>query len=104
MKNTIRKWLKDEFENWSSENAIFGRLLETLEEVPDNLWDAYAAALERDTNANIKAGGSFVETDYLRSIARGAQFAPEPESAAAYIRGYIEEVSFDRPLRREAYA
>jgi hypothetical protein len=71
---------------------IFDRLLATLHEVPPSLWHAYAAARERDTNAGISGGGTFVESDYLRSIG----FREKPESAAAYIHGYIAAVGLDR--------
>ena len=75
---------------------IFDQLLATLDDVPQNLWDAYAAAHERDTVAGVKGGGVFVETEYLRSIAFAGTLGPKPENAAAYIRGYIDEVNLDR--------
>ena len=73
-------------------DVIFHRLLATLHEVPEPLWHAYAAARERDTIAGISGGGTFVENDYLRSIG----FREKPESATAYIQGYIAAVGFDR--------
>ncbi len=44
-------------------------------EVPPGLRHAYGAARERDTNAGISGGGTFVETDYLRPIG----FCEKPE-------------------------
>ena len=109
MSSVHREHLEEEFEGqawWRRQKAaeypgddrnlkaagIFDRLLATLDDVPQALWHAYAAARERDTQSGIENGGTFVETEYLRSVG----FHYEPANATEYIEGYIAEVGCDR--------
>jgi hypothetical protein len=99
----MREYLKNEFEcqaEWRREKAgeypddernlkaaeIFDRLAATLDDVPQNLIDAFAAVSARD------ADYPTVWDDYVRGIG----FHTEPHDAAALIREYIDEVRLDR--------
>ncbi len=65
---------------------IFDRLLATVDKVPDNLIDAYAAVFNRDGDAPYKA--SEVEQEHLRSVG----FHSAPEDAAEFLREYLDAV------------
>ena len=75
--------------------ALLEILAHTVDEVPQQLLDAYDAVFLRwDTHEIVK-----LNDEALRAVG----FRSEPESAEAWIRGFLSEVLMDRQRMGETY-